>query len=262
MKCENCGAEITDKMKFCSECGTRVPTDKECPECNTRCALSAKFCSECGHDFSKSVEIEEDTNDDEDSVDANASSAGQSSNIIENGNSDTDENGSEEEESSSDGASRKSRTCAVFLKDVGSDKNAVIRELRTLLNKTFGEAKGLVEQKISPKPLHLDCPREKAEEIAAALEAVGATVEIADKDVGTVTSGNCSVILNTIPSKLSPVDKAVISAEVAQLLGCMPANAWKMMDNLPLTIAENIARDEAEEIVATFEKRKCKVEIV
>ena len=49
MKCENCGAEITDKMKFCSECGTRVPTDKECPACHTQCALAAKFCSECGH---------------------------------------------------------------------------------------------------------------------------------------------------------------------------------------------------------------------
>ena len=247
MKCENCGAEITDKMKFCIECGTRVPTDKECPECNTRCALSAKFCSECGHDFSKPAEIDEDTGDFGDNT---------------NDDSGTDENESDEEESSSEGASRKSRTCAVFLKDVGSDKNAVIRELRTLLNKTFGEAKGLVEQKISPKPLHLDCPREKAEEIAAALEAVGATVEIADKDVGTVTSGNCSVVLNEIPSKLGPVDKAVISAEVAQLLGCMPANAWKMMDNLPLTIAENISRDEAEEIVSTFEKRKCLVEIV
>jgi len=526
-KCTNCGAEVTDKMKFCSECGTRVPTDKECPECNTRCALSAKFCSECGHDFSKPVEIEEDTDDFEDESEDASSSGGHYSVVLKeaaenqgamlrdlvemtgkrlwpdiadmvsnlpavvaeglardeankyaialmldgakaevvadgdgggedvsgeeddspgepypemvdipgrnfklgctpvtqaqweavmgynpsyftykganrpveqvswddcqefieklneqtgmcfrlptqkeweyacragskgdyglveggeegdiddmgwyDGNSDdethpvaqkqpnawglydmhgnvstwcadesgptshvvcgggfnfdadsctatyrngcesdtgdnwiglrlamdcdssTDENESDEEESSSDGASRKSRTCAVFLKDVGSDKNAVIRELRTLLNKTFGEAKGLVEQKISPKPLHLDCPREKAEEIAAALEAVGATVEIADKDVGTVTSGNCSVVLNEIPSKLSPVDKAVISAEVAQLLGCMPANAWKMMDNLPLTVAENIARDEAEEIVATFEKRKCKVEIV
>ena len=119
-----------------------------------------------------------------------------------------------------------------------------------------------MEQRVPLKPLHLDCPREKAEEIAAALEGVGATVEIMDKDVGTVTSGNCSVILNTIPSKLSNLEKAVISAKVAQLLGCLPANAGKLLDDLPLTIAENIARDEAEEIVATFEKRKCKVEIV
>lgn len=262
MKCENCGAEITDKMKFCSECGTRVPTDKECPACHTRCALAAKFCSECGHDFSKPVEIEEDTDDDADSVDANASSAGQSLNIIENGNSDTDENGSEEKDSSSGGNSRKSRTCAVFLKDVGSDKNAVIMELRTLLNKTFGEAKGLVEQKISPKPLHLDCPREKAEEIAAALEAVGATVEIADKDIGTVTSGNCAVVIKKLPFMMGRGDRMGVACVIAEAEGCMPANAWKMLDNLPLTFAKNISREEAEEIASKIRERKCTVEIV
>lgn len=262
MKCENCGAEITDKMKFCSECGTHVPTDKECPACHTRCALAAKFCSECGHDFSKPVVIEEDTDDDADSVDANASSAGQSLNIIENGNSDTDENGSEEKDSSSGGNSRKSRTCAVFLKDVGSDKNAVIMELRTLLNKTFGEAKGLVEQKISPKPLHLDCPREKAEEIAAALEAVGATVEIADKDIGTVTSGNCAVVIKKLPFMMGRGDRMGVACVIAEAEGCMPANAWKMLDNLPLTFAKNISREEAEEIASKIEARKCTVEIV
>ena len=525
MKCENCGAEITDKMKFCSECGTRVPTDKECPECNTRCALSAKFCSECGHDFSKPVE--EDADEEDDSKEEDTSSSGHYSVILKDcgenkgavlrdlvemtgkrlwpdisdmvnnlpavvaegltrdkadryyggllldgaqaevvadgdgggeddsdeeddspgepypemveipgrnfklgctpvtqaqweavmgynpsyftykganrpveqvswddcqefieklneqtgmnfrlptqkeweyacragskgdyglveggeegdiddmgwydGNSDdethpvaqkqpnawglydmhgnvstwcsdasgptshvvcgggfnfdadsctatyrngcesdssdnwiglrlamdcdfgTDENESDEEESSSDVASRKSRTCAVFLKDVGSDKNAVIRELRTLLNKTFGEAKGLVEQKISPKPLHLDCPREKAEEIAAALEAVGATVEISDKDLGTVTSGNCSVVLKKLPFMMGRCDRAFVSAVIAEAMGCMPVNAWKMMDDLPLTVAENISREEAEEIASKIEARKCKVEIV
>ena len=232
-KCENCGAEITDKMKFCSECGTRVPTDKECPACHARCALAAKFCPECGHDFSKSVEIKDDTDDD-------------------------DENN--EEDSPSGDGNHASRTCSILLKDAGADINAVIREVRTLLNKTFADAKELVKN--VPTPLHLDCPREEAERIASTLESVGATVEIFDKDVGTVTSGNCSVVLNEIPSKLGPVDKAVISAEVAQLMGCMPANAWKMLDDLPLTIAENISREEAEEIVSTFESKKCSVEIV
>ena len=247
MNCENCGAEITDKMKFCSECGTRVPTDKECPACHTRCALAAKFCSECGHDFSKPIEIDEDTGDFGDNT---------------NDDSGTDENESDEEESSSEGASRKSRTCAVFLKDVGSDKNAVIRELCTLLNKTFAEAKGLVEQRISPKPLHLDCPREKAEEIAAALEAVGATVEISDKDVGTVTSGNCSVVIKKLPFMMGRGDRMGVACVIAEAEGCMPANAWKMLDNLPLTFAKNISREEAEEIASKIEARKCKVEIV
>ena len=331
MKCENCGAEITDKMKFCSECGTRVPTDKECPACHTRCALAAKFCSECGHDFSKPEEIEEDTGDDDNDSEEDTSSSGHYSVILKDcgenkgavlrdlvamtgkrlwpdisdmvdnlpavvakgltrdkadlyyggllldgaqaevvadgdgggeDDSDTDENESDEEESSSDVASRKSRTCAVFLKDVGSDKNAVIRELRTLLNKTFGEAKGLVEQRISPKPLHLDCPREKAEEIAAALEAVGATVEISDKDVGTVTSGNCSVVIKKLPFMMGRGDRMGVACIIAEAEGCMPANAWKMLDNLPLTFAKNISREEAEEIASKIEARKCKVEIV
>ena len=531
-KCENCGAEVTDKMKFCSECGTRVPTDKECPACHTRCALAAKFCSECGHDFSKPVE--EDADEEDDSNEEDASSSGHYSVILKDcgenkgavlrdlvemtgkrlwpdisdmvnnlpavvaegltrdkadryyggllldgaqaevvadgdgggeddsdeeedspsepypemvdipgrnfklgrtpvtqaqwkavmgsnpsyftysgtnrpvenvswndcqefieklneetgmnfrlptqdeweyaclagstgeyglveggeegelddmgwyeGNSDdethpvaqkqpnawglydmhgnvatwcsdtyggasdyhvvcgggfcldadscgatyrsgiadelgdnwiglrlamdcdsdtdeetSEEETSEEEESSSDGASRKSRTCAVFLKDIGSDKNAVIRELRTLLNKTFAEAKGLVEQRISPKPLHLDCPREKAEEIAAALEAVGATVEISDKDLGTVTSGNCSVVIKKLPFMMGRGDRMGVACVIAEAEGCMPANAWKMLDNLPLTFARNISREEAEEIASKIEARKCKVEIV
>ena len=525
MKCENCGAEITDKMKFCSECGTRVPTDKECPACHTRCALSAKFCSECGHDFSKPEEIEEDTGDDDNDSEEDTSSSGHYSVILKDcgedkgavlrdlvamtgkrlwpdisdmvdnlpavvakgltrdkadlyyggllldgaqaeivadedgdddsddedssssepypemvdipgrnfklgctpvtqaqweavmgynpsyftykganrpveqvswddcqefieklneqtgmcfrlptqkeweyacragskgdyglvkggeegdiddmgwydGNSDdethpvaqkqpnawglydmhgnvstwcsdasgptshvvcgggfnfdadsctatyrngcesdtgdnwiglrlamdcdsgTDENESDEEDASSGGNSRKSRTCAVFLKDVGSDKNAVIRELRTLLNKTFAEAKGLVEQRISPKPLHLDCPREKAEEIAAALEAVGATVEISDKDIGTVTSGNCSVVIKKLPFMMGRGDRMGVACVIAEAEGCMPANAWKMLDNLPLTFAKNISREEAEEIASKIRERKCTVEIV
>ncbi len=525
MKCENCGAEITDKMKFCSECGTRVPTDKECPACHTRCALAAKFCSECGHDFSKLEEIEEDTGDDDNDSEEDTSSSGHYSVILKDcgedkgavlrdlvamtgkrlwpdisdmvdnlpavvakgltrdkadlyyggllldgaqaeivadedgdgdsddddsspgepypemvdipgrnfklgctpvtqaqweavmgynpsyftykganrpveqvswddcqefieklneqtgmcfrlptqkeweyacragskgdyglveggeegdiddmgwydGNSDdethpvaqkqpnawglydmhgnvstwcadasgpsshvvcgggfnfdagsctatyrngcesdcsdnwiglrlamdcdsdTDDDESEEEDSSSAGSSHKSRTCSVFLKDIGNDKNAVIREVRRLFNKTFGEAKNLVETNISPIPLHLDCLREKAEEIAAALEAVGATVEISDKDVGTVTSGNCSVVIKKLPFMMGRGDRMGVACIIAEAEGCMPANAWKMLDNLPLTFAKNISREEAEEIASKIEARKCKVEIV
>ena len=520
MKCENCGAEITDKMKFCSECGTRVPKDKECPECNTRCALAAKFCSECGHDFSKPVE--EDIDDEDDNNEEDTSSSGHYSVILkdcgenkgavlrdlvemtgkrlwpdisdmvsnlpavvveglsrdkadlyyggllldgakaeivadedddddsdeeddspsepypemveipgrnfklgctpvtqaqwkavmghnpsyftykganrpveqvswddcqefieklneqtgmnfrlptqkeweyacragskgdyglveggeegdiddmgwydgnsddethpvaqkqpnawglydmhgnvstwcadedgeyhvvcggafnfsaesctstyQNGStgrdnwiglrlamdcdSDTDDDESEEEDSSSSGSSHKSRTCSVFLKDIGNDKNAVIREVRRLFNKTFGEAKNLVETNISPIPLHLDCLREKAEEIASALEAVGATVEIADKDIGTVTSGNCSVVIKKLPFMMGRGDRMGVACVIAEAEGCMPANAWKMLDNLPLTFAKNISREEAEEIASKIRERKCTVEIV
>lgn len=260
-KCTNCGAEVTDKMKFCSECGTRIPTDKECPECHTRCALAAKFCSECGHDFSKPAE--EDTDDFDNDSEANSSSVGHESDVNNGSDAGTDEETSDEEESSSNGGSRHaSRTCAVFLKDIGSDKNAVIREVSVLFNKTFGQAKGLVEQKISPVPLHLDCFREKAEEIAAALEAAGATVELIDKDIGTESSGDCSVVLKKLPFMMGRGDRAFVSAVIAEAMGCMPVNAWKMLDDLPLTIAENISREEAEEIASKIKARKCTVEIV
>ena len=138
----------------------------------------------------------------------------------------------------------------------------MIREVRRLFNKTFGEAKNLVETNISPIPLHLDCLREKAEEIAAALEAVGATVEIADKDIGTVTSGNCAVVIKKLPFMMGRGDRMGVACVIAEAEGCMPANAWKMLDNLPLTFAKNISREEAEEIASKIRERKCTVEIV
>ena len=39
------------------------------------------------------------------------------------------------------------------------------------------------------------------------------------------------------------------------------ANAFKMLDDLPLTVAENVSREEADEIVNKFAKRKCVAEI-
>ena len=40
------------------------------------------------------------------------------------------------------------------------------------------------------------------------------------------------------------------------------ANAFKMLDDLPLTVAENVSREEADKIVNKFAKRKCVAEIV
>ena len=61
---------------------------------------------------------------------------------------------------------------------------------------------------------------------------------------------------------MSIPDKAVLGAEIAMLLGCMPRNAFKMLDDLPLTVSENVSREEADEIVNKFAKRKCVAEIV
>ncbi len=48
MKCPDCGAEVEDGMKFCGECGTKIPQEKICPSCGAANPLTTKFCGECG----------------------------------------------------------------------------------------------------------------------------------------------------------------------------------------------------------------------
>ena len=51
MKCVNCGYELPDGSKFCTECGTPQPQNKVCPKCKSELPLSAKFCLNCGYSF-------------------------------------------------------------------------------------------------------------------------------------------------------------------------------------------------------------------
>lgn len=48
MKCNNCGAEVADGMKFCGDCGAPVPQVKKCISCGAEISLKMKFCPECG----------------------------------------------------------------------------------------------------------------------------------------------------------------------------------------------------------------------
>ena len=48
MKCNNCGAEVAEGMRFCGDCGTPVPQEKKCISCGATIALRMKFCPECG----------------------------------------------------------------------------------------------------------------------------------------------------------------------------------------------------------------------
>ena len=48
MKCNNCGAEVAEGMRFCGDCGTPVPQEKKCVSCGATIALRMKFCPECG----------------------------------------------------------------------------------------------------------------------------------------------------------------------------------------------------------------------
>ncbi len=46
MNCSECQAELPPKAKFCSQCGTAVPSS--CPSCGIETPPGAKFCHECG----------------------------------------------------------------------------------------------------------------------------------------------------------------------------------------------------------------------
>lgn len=48
MKCNNCGAEVAEGMKFCCDCGSPLPQEKKCISCGATIALRMKFCPECG----------------------------------------------------------------------------------------------------------------------------------------------------------------------------------------------------------------------
>ena len=48
MKCNNCGAEVAEGMKFCCDCGSPLPQEKKCVSCGATLALKMKFCPECG----------------------------------------------------------------------------------------------------------------------------------------------------------------------------------------------------------------------
>ena len=68
----------------------------------------------------------------------------------------------------------------VILKDHGSNKIAVIKEVRSATGLGLKEAKELVDN--CPKPIKEGAPKEDAEKLKEALEGTGATVEL--KPVG------------------------------------------------------------------------------
>lgn len=65
----------------------------------------------------------------------------------------------------------------VILKDAGAQKVAVIKAVKDVTGLGLGESKALVDS--APKPVKERVPKEEAEEAKTALEAAGATVELA-----------------------------------------------------------------------------------
>jgi large subunit ribosomal protein L7/L12 len=73
-------------------------------------------------------------------------------------------------------AAEEKTTFDVILKGFGSNKIAVIKEVRAATSLGLKEAKDLVEG--APKPVKEDATKEEAEEIKKKLEAAGAEVEL------------------------------------------------------------------------------------
>lgn len=48
MKCTNCGAEMAEKEKFCTSCGTPVARARLCANCGSELASGEAFCTQCG----------------------------------------------------------------------------------------------------------------------------------------------------------------------------------------------------------------------
>ncbi len=65
----------------------------------------------------------------------------------------------------------------VILKDAGAQKVAVIKAVKDITGLGLGEAKAIVDG--APKPVLEKAPKEDAEKAKTALEAAGATVELA-----------------------------------------------------------------------------------
>ena len=75
-----------------------------------------------------------------------------------------------------DAAAEEKTEFDIELSDAGSNKIAVIKEVRTITGLGLKEAKDLVEG--APKPLKQGVKKEEAEEMKKALEAAGAKVSL------------------------------------------------------------------------------------
>lgn len=74
------------------------------------------------------------------------------------------------------GAAEEKSAFSVVLASAGSNKIAVIKEVRAMTNLGLKEAKDLVDA--APKPVKENVPKAEAEEMKKKLEAAGATVEL------------------------------------------------------------------------------------
>lgn len=63
--CPNCGAQITEDSRFCSECGKEIPQGSVCPHCGASVGESDAFCQNCGKSLNESRNSEPITYEEE-----------------------------------------------------------------------------------------------------------------------------------------------------------------------------------------------------
>jgi len=65
IKCPNCGAQIADDSRFCSECGKEITQANVCPHCGASVGESDAFCQNCGKSLNESRSSEPITYEEE-----------------------------------------------------------------------------------------------------------------------------------------------------------------------------------------------------
>lgn len=50
--CPKCGEEVNKTAKFCPNCGAKLVATVKCPKCGKECKPTAKFCPDCGEKLS------------------------------------------------------------------------------------------------------------------------------------------------------------------------------------------------------------------
>lgn len=63
--CSNCGAQIADDNRFCSECGKEITKPNVCPHCGASVGESDAFCQNCGKSLNENPSSEPITYEEE-----------------------------------------------------------------------------------------------------------------------------------------------------------------------------------------------------
>ncbi len=63
IECSNCGAQIEENMKFCTECGSKMELPEtteelKCPSCSAQLPPNTSFCTECGTKIETTQELQ------------------------------------------------------------------------------------------------------------------------------------------------------------------------------------------------------------